>query len=371
VHPVFLILFCRIVNVNLFFLGPQRNDFTVINTMTSLSLSSSAETGRLGALHLKRYWEKCMARKSGRLGMDALQEEWNLDFTLLAALGLGLEQTVRYIYATSPDFDEFESWILEVNGGKLMQEKIDAFNLSVTGARENANDAGPVNPLTKTDIDFWEANGYLVLREVISKEDCESTIQLICDFIGIQKDDPGTWYQAHPGRQGIMVQLFQHPVLEKNRQSLKIKQAYEQLWKRKDIWVNTDRVGFNPPETETWKFPGPGLHWDVSLQLPIPFGLQGILYLNDTAADQGAFTLVPGFHHKIEAWLQGLPASANPRNENIHALGTRPVTAQAGDFIIWHHALPHGSSPNRSAKPRFVQYINYAPLDMEVRGKWI
>jgi len=137
------------------------------------------------------------------------------------------------------------------------------------------------------------------------------------------------------------------------------------------MWLNPDRVGFNPPEIANWKFPGPGLHWDVSLQLPIPFGLQGILYLNDIASNQGAFTLVPGFHNKIESWLKNLPANANPRNENIHSLGTKPIAANAGDFIIWHQALPHGSSPNTTLQPRFVQYINYAPSDMEVRDKWI
>ena len=167
-----------------------------------------------------------------------------------------------------------------------------------------------------------------------------------------------------------MVQLFQHPALEKNRQSKKIRAAYEQLWQRKDIWLNTDRAGFNPPETSAWKFPGPNLHWDVSLELPIPFGLQGILYLADTASNQGAFTLVPGFQKKIEGWLNSLAPSVNPRTENIHALGATPVAASAGDFIIWHQALPHGSSANTSSKPRFVQYLNYAPLDAEVNHTW-
>ena len=168
-----------------------------------------------------------------------------------------------------------------------------------------------------------------------------------------------------------MVQLFQHPALEKNRLSAKIRKAYEQLWSRKDLWVNTDRVGFNPPETSSWKFPGPKMHWDVSLAMPIPFGLQGILYLADTASNQGVFTLVPGFHNKIESWLGSLPPSVNPRNEDIYALGTKPIEAKAGDFIIWHQALPHGSSPNSSELPRFVQYINYAPLDAEVNEVWI
>jgi ectoine hydroxylase-related dioxygenase (phytanoyl-CoA dioxygenase family) len=168
-----------------------------------------------------------------------------------------------------------------------------------------------------------------------------------------------------------MVQLFQHPILEQNRQSFKIRKAYEELWNRTDLWVNTDRVGFNPPETELYKFRGPHLHWDVSLKLPVPFGTQGILYLADTAENQGAFTLVPGFQNKIEDWINNLPPGANPRSENLYALGAKPIAANAGDFIIWHQALPHGSSPNTSILPRFVQYINYAPADEKENRIWI
>ncbi|WP_220472638.1 hypothetical protein [Spirosoma foliorum] len=126
-------------------------------------------------------------------------------------------------------------------------------------------------------------------------------------------------------QQGIMVQLFQHPLLARNRSSIRIRKAYEQLRNRTDLWVSTDRVGFNPPETESWQFPGPNLHWDVSLTLPIPFGLQGLLYLSDTQPNQGAFTLVPGFQHRIADWITQLPPQANPRTQNLHAFGTTPI----------------------------------------------
>jgi hypothetical protein len=336
------------------------------------NLSPSATTGRIGIMHLKRYWEKSIARKTGKLAPDALQEEWNTDNTLLAALGLGLEQTIKQVFHSCENFEAFEQWVREVNGGKLVQEKIDAFNQSIINSSGQVAAIDPKEKiLTIDDLNFWKENGYIIIKEAISKKDCADTVDLVCDHIHIKKDDPSTWYNVHPAKQGIMVQLFQDPLLEKNRQSKKIRSAYEQLWGRKDIWLNTDRVGFNPPETDTWTFPGPDLHWDVSLQLPVPFGLQGILYLTDTATNQGAFTLVPGFQNRVESWLNGLAPGINPREENIHALGAIPIAANAGDFIIWHQALPHGSSPNTSLVPRYVQYINYAPIDMEIREKWI
>lgn len=334
-------------------------------------LPPSTDDCKLGILHLKRYWQKYQLIKSGQLAPDAYQDEWITDTTLLAALGLGLEQTVKHIYNSQESFESFENWVADVVNPEDVQEKIRAFNLQILQQTHRVNNDKVEKVLTEEELLFWDENGYLIIRNAVPAEDCEKTVDLICDFIQIKKDDPATWYHPHPAKQGIMVQLFQHPLLDKNRRSDKIRKVYEQLWGRKDIWVNADRVGFNPPETDYWKFPGPGMHWDVSLALPIPFGLQGILYLADTAANQGAFTLVPGFQNKIESWLKNLPEHTNPRNTDIHSLGTLPVAAQAGDFIIWHHALPHGSSPNTSSVPRFVQYINYSPADMEVRDKWI
>ena len=338
---------------------------------TFINISASSETGNLGVMHLKRYWEKCRLKKTGELTENAFTEEWNIDTTLLAVLGLGLEQTIKHIYNSSVDFYEFESWVFTTNNGQLSENKIKDFNAYILKRYAAEGNEVIEEFLDEQDINFWNENGYIIIKDAISKQDCEDTIAAICDFIEVKKNDPSTWYNTHPSRQGIMVQLFQHAALEKNRASIKIKKAYEQLWNRKDLWVNTDRVGFNPPETNSWKFPGPKMHWDVSLVLPIPFGLQGILYLADTAANQGAFTLVPGFQNRVESWLNSLAPASNPRNEDVYALGTKPIVANAGDFIIWHQALPHGSSANTSTIPRFVQYINYAPLDAEVRDEWI
>ena len=42
-----------------------------------------------------------------------------------------------------------------------------------------------------------------------------------------------------------------------------------------------------------------------------------------------------------------------------------PVAGKAGDLVIWHSALPHGSSPNSSDRPRIVQYITMSPAPKE------
>lgn len=337
-----------------------------------MQLPSPDEANKLGIYHLNRFYTKNMAIRAGALSADDLPDEWALDTTLLSALNIGLEQMMRYLYTEAPTFQVFEDWILELNDNNPDPEKIELFNASQKDLKGALlpTDAQPSLPLDEADLLSWEKNGYVIVRNAISKEACAETLDVICQFMQMDIADPATWYLPHPAKQGIMIQFFQHPTLERNRTAPRIKEAFRQVWQRNDLWPTTDRVSFNPPENTQWHFPGPALHWDVSLDLPIPFGTQGLLYLSDTQQNQGAFTLVPGFHHRIAGWIGGLPSGADPRRQNLYDLGAQPIAAGAGDFIIWHQALPHGSSPNTAALPRIVQYINYAPLEGTQKRTW-
>jgi ectoine hydroxylase-related dioxygenase (phytanoyl-CoA dioxygenase family) len=167
-----------------------------------------------------------------------------------------------------------------------------------------------------------------------------------------------------------MVPLLHHPAFDANRRSPRIRAAYAQLLGTDDLVVTVDRGGFNPPERADWRFPGPHLHWDTSLAVPIPLSIQGLLYLADTPADQGTFCCVPGFHRRIDSWLGGLPTGADPRREIL----THPAVAvpgRAGDMVLWHDSLPHGASANRGSYPRIVQYIAMFRADKVERRPWI
>jgi ectoine hydroxylase-related dioxygenase (phytanoyl-CoA dioxygenase family) len=168
-----------------------------------------------------------------------------------------------------------------------------------------------------------------------------------------------------------MVQYFQHPAFAAIRRSPRIHKAFAQVWGTPDLWATTDRVSFNAPERPGFAFPGPHLHWDISVKTPIPFSTGGLVYLTDTPPEQGAFTVVPGFQRWGEAWLKALPPGAHPREQDLYALGPRPIGGRAGDLVIWHQALPHGASPNRGTRPRMVQYINMFPARFEEQDEWI
>jgi len=337
-------------------------------------LPPSDETGQLGVFHLKRLWARKMAARNG-VRLRSNEREHHFDHLVLHASGVGLEQAIQHLMQSAPSFEEFERWIQETTGG-IAPAQVARINAAISGAEipeetqrwlASIDAAAPV--LTAEDLAFWEENGYVIVRNAVSPESRAAAEKAVWNYVGADPEDAESWYRRRNNR--IMVQLFQHPAFEANRRSPRVHKAFAQLWGTSDLWVTTDRCGFNVPEREGWKFPGPDLHWDTSLQRPIPFGTQGILYLVDTPAEQGAFTLVPGLHNRIEDWLASLPEGADARTQDLHALGSTPIAAKAGDLIIWHHSLPHGSRPNRGTRPRIVQYIDMFPTEPGPEREWI
>jgi hypothetical protein len=319
--------------------------------------------------HLHRFWAQQSASMCGER-KTAQTNDWVADNTLLAGLRIGLRETYDYILNSQPTFPEFEQWILERNDGSIDEGRLEQLRMALSDWGQLGQPANPdaAPALSSADLDFWEQNGYVILHNAVRPENCRAALHAICDFLSVRTDQPDTWYRGPQGH-SIWIPLLHHPALWANRDSPRIHRAFAQLWNREDVWVNVDQAGFNPPEKPGWKFPGPHLHWDVSLAGPIPFGVQGILYLADVAADQGAFTCVPGFHRKIDSWLNGLPEGTDPRAQAVPDAAV-PISGRAGDLVIWHHALPHGSSPNRAALPRIVQYLAYRPSRWGYNPVW-
>jgi len=338
-----------------------------MKAVSNIALAASTETGSTGIYHLKRLWSKLMA---GQETVNLYPDETRLDNMLLDILGIGLLPAYQFLHQQRPDFESFEQWIKANSNGHIAAETIERCN-ALFQNKTVQQQIITADVLTTEVIDFWEEHGFVIIKNAVTPEDCAAGRKAIMNYLKMDENDLASWYKENDTMQGIMVPLYRDVAIDKNRNSPKIRRAFEQLWKRTDLVVTTDKCGFNPPETASFKYRGIGLHWDVSLATPIPFGTQGILYLTDTAANQGALTVVPGFHKNIEKWLQQLPENADPRKTDFSSFGPKPIAANAGDFIIWNHKLPHGSSPNRAALPRIVQYINWYAAAEKAQDKWI
>lgn len=297
--------------------------------------------------HLKKLWERTVSPTV------AITSNWDKEIEILYRFGISMEDALQYLYFEKPDFETFKTW---VNSQKKDSQS--------TLKCEN-------DVLLPEDLEFWDKNGYVIVNGAITKQDCEATEKAIWNFLGMDPGKKESWYNRHSAQKGLMLSFSDHETLNKNRQSVRIRKAYEQLYQTSKIYHTIDKVSFNPPETEHFRFLGSPLHWDVSLKQPIPFALQGLLYLTDCGSNDGAFHCVPGFHKTIDSWLKGLEADENPRKKAMNTLSPKPITANAGDFIIWKNTLPHCAMPNHGSRPRMVQYLTYLPDNYEASSEWI
>lgn len=301
---------------------------------------------------LEKLWKRT-SNPSGASGSDNTQT-WDSEIKKLYELGISMEDTLQFLYFEKPDFETFKNWI---NTKKK--------------SRDTESNAFLDNVLSEEDLQFWNKNGYVIVKNAISKKDCEDTQQAIWDYLEMDPNKEETWYNRHENHKGLMLNFSDHETLNKNRFSPRIKKAYEQLYNTTKIYKTIDKVSFNPPETSEFNFLGSALHWDTSLHQPIPFALQGLLYLTDCGTEDGAFHCVPEFHNTINNWLNNLEPNENPRQKALETLQPKPIIGDAGDFIIWNNTLPHCASPNKGKSPRMVQYLTYLPDDYNASGEWI
>ena len=295
--------------------------------------------------------------------------EFAVTKAVLDTLGVGLEPAHTFLARARPTVAEFEAWILGEVGGTIDQRRVARAVAISQDAPPDAerraelqriDRAAPV--LSESDLAFWKQNGYVILREAAPLDACAELERAICQSLGADPTDPDTWYGG--GRQqGVMVQMFHAPVIDDIHASARIHKAFAQLTGTADLVMTSDRCGFNPPVRPGNPYTGTSLHLDLpSLTPPVSPGLQGILYLTDTDEDQGALRVIPGFQHRIDSWLESLPAGRDPSLEDFAALGeVRSIAADAGDLIIWTAALPHGPQANTASQPRIVHYLTMYP----------
>lgn len=326
-------------------------------------MSAAADTLEIACL--EEFWASFV---KGAMPLDEMVAK-----VLLDTLGIGNQQVYRKLIFDKPDFAQFCRWIVDTAGmpDPLL---VDRFHAWLCGDAPGAAAKAQIEAIERADpvldaaaLTHWDEHGYVVLSDAISPDAVAAVRSLVWAEVGGSPDDPASWYA--PRDDGIMVARFQHPALGAARRSPRIHKAFAQLWGTADLWCTIDRLGFNPPERPGHAFAGSDLHWDVSLARPIPFGTQAVLYLVDTTADMGAFRCVPGFHHRIDHWLDELGPEQDPRAVDLHA-GQHHVAGSAGDLVIWRQDLPHGASPNRSSAPRLAQYLNFYSPDMTIHPRW-
>lgn len=227
--------------------------------------------------------------------------------------------------------------------------------------------------LNEEDRAFWEENGYVIVHDAVPQQNLDDLIGAIWTFLDMNPDDPESWYRYKPYTKGDlcspiseagMVEIYQHQALWNNRQHPRVHQAFAEIHGSERLWVSLDRANMKPPDRADkpeWGHRGM-IHWDIdTAQDPIPFGVQGVLYLTDTGEDQGGFQCIPGFHRRFAQWVETQPADRDIHRPDLTGLEVESIAGRAGDLVIWHQLLAHGNGHNTSERPRLAQYIAMSP----------
>ena len=146
-----------------------------------------------------------------------------------------MEDTLQFFYFEKPYFETFKNWISK----RQKNENSESEDLTE-------------NVLSEEDLQFWAENGYVVVKNVITKKECEETEKAVWEYLQMNPDQKESWYNRHEDQKGLMLNFSDHATLNKNRFSPKIKKAYEQLYNTTQIYKTIDKVSFNPPETENF-----------------------------------------------------------------------------------------------------------------------
>lgn len=227
--------------------------------------------------------------------------------------------------------------------------------------------------LAREERERFLEQGYLVVQDVVPDSLRRDVIEAICETLGVDQQHPASWDSRRGDGHGI-VPLHHHPSLWRVRQLPAVHRVFSELYQMDALWVSMDRVSFKPPLRRGDEPPrASSVHWDCDPRTFRGLGIQGLVYLTDTEADQGAFTCVPELFHHLPAWLEEHAEDENLRRPDVMGLELVRVPGPAGSLVLWHRLMPHTSATNNSATPRFVQYVAMSPVgsseDRQVRTR--
>jgi hypothetical protein len=237
----------------------------------------------------------------------------------------------------------------------------------------------PLRVLSEADWTFWKHNGYIVIKQAVSKEQAAATAAFLWEFEEKNPDDPTTWYTAPRAEMKMkelentgMVEVYNHQQLWNNRQAQRIYDAFVDIWGTEKLWVSIDRANLNFPIRPGFEYKG-FIHWDYDPDTN-PVNVQGVLALADqTDENMGGFQCVPELFRNYHSWKLTQPEDRNHFMPDITGLELVKVPLEAGDLLIFNSLEPHGIRPNLSKdKVRIAQYISMMPAeeDNEPLRQW-
>jgi len=244
---------------------------------------------------------------------------------------------------------------------------------SSVGLRTSAT-SDSLRILSIEDWNFWLYNGFVVIKNAISREQAKKTADFLWEFEEKDPNNKESWYTAPRAEmqmkelQGTgMVEVYNHQLLWENRQIDRVYNAFVDIWGTEKLWATIDRANLNFPIQPGFEHKG-FIHWDYDPETK-PQNVQGVLALADqTNLEMGGFQCIPWLYRNYDSWKQSQPDDRNRFQPDTKGLEEHfvKVPLEAGDLLIFNSLEPHGIRPNNSKdKVRIAQYISMMPAEEE------
>ena len=228
--------------------------------------------------------------------------------------------------------------------------------------------------LTMDQWNFWIENGYVVIKNAISKQQAAKTASFLWKFEEKNPNDKSTWYTNPRAEMQMkelagtgMVEVYNNSHLWSNRQEKRVYDSFVDIWGTDKLWVTIDRANLNFPIRPGFEYKG-FIHWDYDPATK-PQNVQGVIALADqTDQNMGGFQCIPWLFKNFDKWKLTQPKNRDYFKPDISGLEDKivKVPLEAGDLLIFHSAQPHGIRPNLTDdKVRIAQYISMMPAEEE------
>ncbi|MDX1328855.1 MAG: phytanoyl-CoA dioxygenase family protein [Arenibacter sp.] len=259
--------------------------------------------------------------------------------------------------------------------GNKYHEEIPGNPSTATSSKMKLNDRTKdrsLRVLSEADWEFWVHNGYIVIKNAISKAQADETAQFLWEFDEKDPKDQESWYAPPRAEMKMkelagtgMVEVYNNQLLWNNRQQQRIYDAFVDIWGTEKLWVTIDRANLNLPNRPGYEQKG-FIHWDYDPETK-PQNVQGVLALSDqTDENVGGFQCIPWLYRNYDSWKRTQPEDRDRFQPDVSNLQDKivKVKMEAGDLLIFNSTQPHGIRPNLSKdKVRIAQYISMMPAE--------
>ena len=265
----------------------------------------------------------------------------------------------------------------KIEMGNKAHKEIPGNPSTATSSKLSLNDRSngmPLRVLSEKEWEFWMHNGYIIIKNAVSKQQAKATADFLWEFDEKTLDDPSTWYAPSRAEMKMkelagtgMVEVYNHQLLWNNRQMQQVYDAFVDVWGTEKLWVTIDRANLNFPQRPGENKKG-FIHWDYDPETR-PQNVQGVLALADQMDENmGGFQCIPWLYRNYDSWKLTQPDNRDRFQPDISQLEDKivKVKMEAGDLLIFNSTQPHGIRPNKSDnKVRIAQYISMMPAEEE------